>query len=264
MQSIFSVQQLGVTPTHRSERQNSDDPAVDTILTDVSFTLEPGRMLGVVGPNGAGKSTLLKVLARLTQMNDGECHLLGRSFSEYSARAYAHHVAYLEQAPRVAWSLQVEHVVTLAFLNKSFTSEQEKTFSEEAMTRADVLHLRHRVVDTLSGGERMRVMLARLYASQSQVLLLDEPLASLDPAHQIRLMRSLREFVKEGGTVCIVLHDLNHAYSFCDDVLLLHEGRVVVHGAPAEVLSEARIHDVYAVDVTLHNPEGGQPWIQIS
>lgn len=222
------------------------------ILDDISVQVRRGECVGLIGPNGAGKTTLLRVLARLQQPLAGTLSWEGADIHTIAPRQLARAVAYLEQGAPAHWPLRVETVVALGRLPHlswwQRPSAQDQTAIDHAMQLAEVDYLRDRIVTTLSGGERLRVMLARVFAAQPQLILADEPVAALDPYHQLHVMELLHEHAQRGGAVIAVLHDLNLAARFCDRLILLSEGRLVCAGTPREVLDAEHLRQVYGVE----------------
>lgn len=223
------------------------------ILHDVTATFAPGALIGIVGPNGAGKSTLVRTLLGLLRPQGGSVRIDGQSLANLARRRIARSIAYLPQGQTLHWPLSVERLVSLGRLpylapfSRMTSSDQEAV--ETAMDRADITHLRTRTGTELSGGERARVMLARALAVGAPALIADEPLASLDPGHQIDVMELLAAEARSGKLVITVLHDLTMATRFCNQLLLLDAGRVVASGPPADVLSAQRLRDVYGITV---------------
>lgn len=221
------------------------------ILQDISASLEPGSLVGVIGPNGAGKSTLVRSLLGLVRPASGAVLLNGRPILGMPRRDVAQALAYLPQGQTLHWPLSVERLVALGRLPHlapmSRMSAADMACVEQAMARADVAHLRHRTATELSGGERARVMLARALAVQAPGLVADEPLASLDPGHQIDVMELLAQEAQSGGLVVAVLHDLTMAARYSSRLLLLHEGRLVADGPPETVLTPERLEAVYGI-----------------
>jgi len=227
----------------------------DTVILDgVDVALKKGEVLGLIGPNGAGKSTLLSALSGLRE-STGSVYLHGKRFGEHSRKYTATQIAYLPQSHAVQWPLKVQRVVELGRLPhlpwwRSGNNNDVRVI-DEAMQNAEVAHLSQRVVTSLSGGERTRVLLARVFATQSTIILADEPVASLDPYHQLHVMELLQQHVRSGGAVIVVLHDLTLAARFCDRLLLLHQGKVAASGAVNEVLKPAVLAAVYGVETTV-------------
>ncbi len=222
-----------------------------TLLDDVNGVADPGQLLGVVGPNGAGKSTLLRLLAGLRDCTRGRVRYDGHTRNDLKARTLSRQVAYLAQRGPVAWPLTVERLVALGRLPHlqrwSSYDAHGVAAIDTALSDTDTLHLRHRIVDTLSGGELARALLARALAVGGAALLADEPVAELDPYHQLQVMEILRARARVGQTVIVVLHEITLAARFCDRLLLLDRGRVAAAGTPAEVLTDENLHATYRV-----------------
>jgi iron complex transport system ATP-binding protein len=222
------------------------------IVDEVSVELAAGEVLGLIGPNGAGKSTLMRAMLGLVPLDAGSCQLQGRTLAHWSMRERARQMAYLPQNTQSHWPLLVARVIALGRLPHLSYWQRPGSEDREAIARAvqltEVEDLLDRVVTTLSGGERMRVNLARMLASGAPLLLADEPIASLDPYHQFHVMEIFAEHARSGGSVLVVLHDLNYAARFCDRLLLLDHGKSVVEGAPVEVLQPDILRRVYGID----------------
>jgi iron complex transport system ATP-binding protein len=232
-------------------------------LAGLDCNLVSGELVGLVGPNGAGKSTLLRVLAGLQRPDAGEARYDGRSAAELGRAALARRVAYLAQSGLSHWPLRVDHVVALGRLphRRPFSppSAADCAAIEAALAAAEVEALRARPIGTLSGGERARALLARALAVEADMLLADEPVASLDPLHQLRAMTLLRAVVRKGAGVVAVLHDLTLATRFCDRLIVLAEGRIVADGPPA-ALTDAVLAEAYGV-VAVRGERDGEPFV---
>jgi iron complex transport system ATP-binding protein len=236
---FLTAQGLGVKLTGR------------VVLTDVSLALASGHLVALVGPNGAGKTTLLRALAGLVT-SSGTVHVSGDALSSLSLRERARRFGYLPQGHIVYWPLPARDIVALGRYPHGATDPARLTAKDaEAVRRAmratDVMEFSERRVTELSGGERSRVALARVLAVEAPVILADEPTASLDPRHQIDVMKNLRTAADDGTLVIVVTHDLGLAARFADTVLVLSDGRLVSQGAPAEALSEQIVAQVFRI-----------------
>jgi iron complex transport system ATP-binding protein len=221
------------------------------VLNDISLALSPGHLVALVGPNGAGKTTLLRALAGLVP-SSGAIHVGGDALSSLALRERARRFAYLPQGHIVHWPLPARDIVALGRYPHGATdparlSPKDTEAVLRAMQAADVVEFSERRVTELSGGERSRVALARVLAVEAPVILADEPTASLDPRHQIDIMKSLRTVADQGTLVIVVTHDLGLAARFADTVLVLSEGRLVAQGAAADALSEKIVGDVFRI-----------------
>ena len=221
------------------------------VLNDISLALSSGHLVALVGPNGAGKTTLLRALAGLV-LSRGAVHVGGAALSSLTLRERARRFAYLPQGHIVHWPLAARDIVALGRYPHGATDPARLTPRDtEAVLRAmqatDVVEFSARRVTELSGGERSRVALARVFAVEAPVILADEPTSSLDPRHQIDVMKSLRAAADQGTLVMVVTHDLGLAARFADHLLVLAKGRLASQGAPAEALSEAVMADVFGI-----------------
>jgi iron complex transport system ATP-binding protein len=222
-----------------------------TVLNDVSLALSPGHLVALVGPNGAGKTTLLRAFAGLVP-SDGAIHVGGDALSALPLRERARRFGYLPQGHIVHWPLAARDIVALGRFPHGATDPGRLTPRDSeavlrAMQAADVVEFSSRRVTELSGGERSRVALARVLAVEAPVILADEPTASLDPRHQIDVMKTLRTAADQGTLVIVVTHDLGLAARFADTVLVLSEGRLVSQGAPSDALSEQVMGEVFRI-----------------
>ena len=224
-----------------------------TVLHDVSAHLRPGRVTAILGPNGAGKSTVVKAAAALVDRSTGSVRLDAQDVASMDPRARARSVGYLPQDATVHWNIVARDVVALGRLPHlgahAAPSLEDHAAVDRAMHDTETIHFADRPVGELSGGERARVLLARVLAGEPRWLLADEPLASLDPSHQIDLLARLRAYATGGAGVAIVLHDLVQAQRAADDALLLADGRVVAFGPVAQVMTAETLGDVFGVRV---------------
>lgn len=220
---------------------------VDSRLQSLSLDIQAGEVLGLIGPNGAGKSTLLNTLAGLEHYQ-GSISINDKPYEHYDSKQRARLIGLQPQQVSSAWSISVTDVVALGRIP---WGDCDQAAIQLAMQRADVTEFAHRTIDHLSGGERARVWLARVLAGQPQALLVDEPVASLDIHYQLSVMRVLQAYAEEGHAVVVALHDLSLAARFCDRLCLLHEGKLVRCGTPAEVLNEKTLQQVYGVEVDI-------------
>lgn len=241
-----------------------------TAVQATSVSLDTGKLVALVGPNGAGKSTLLRALAGLVA-HDGNVTWCGTPLKRLDGRTRARTVAYLPQDPPVHWPLAAREVVALGRLpHRAYGAERsaaDDAAVAEAMRQTDTLAFASRSVQRLSVGERARVLLARALAVDAPVLLVDEPIAMLDPYHQLEVMRTLRAYASGAPDahrlVVAVLHDLGLAARFCDRVLLMNGGAVVGDGAPDATLDPAAIRAHYHVEPFIDRHDGEPlivPW----
>jgi iron complex transport system ATP-binding protein len=237
-----------------------------SLISDVSVSFAPGRLHLIIGPNGAGKSTLVKVLARLLRPHEGKVAYEGVDVRHAGEADLARRRAVLSQAVEVAFPLTAREVVMMGryphFRGRPGTADER--IADELMEFFDVAEFAGRDYQTLSGGERQRVNFARVLAqlwradrdapaarAPCRFLFLDEPLTFLDIRHQMDFMKKLRAFADAPDVVTVgVVHDLNLAARFADQLVLLDRGRVAAAGAAAEVLTAERVRDVFGVEPT--------------
>jgi cobalamin transport system ATP-binding protein len=219
----------------------------------VSLTARAGELLGLVGPNGAGKSTLVRLVAGLLAPSAGTVRLAGLDPHAAPRRAVARVCALVPQEPRAPWPFTVRQAVMMGRAPHqgllALPTLLDHGAVDGALQACDLRHLAARRLDALSGGERRRVFFARALAQEPRVLLLDEPTAFLDLAHQVAAMEMMRVAAHAGLCVLAVLHDLNLAAAACHRLVVLSRGRVAAEGPPATVLDAARVRQVWGVPV---------------
>jgi iron complex transport system ATP-binding protein len=229
-------------------------------LRELFFEAHPGEVTAVIGPNGAGKTTLLRALAGLVAPSGGVVLLDGVEVGSWEPRARARALAYLPQERTVHWALSARAVVALGRLPYQPAGAGESPADAAAITGAlatmRAADLADRPVLAMSGGELARVLVARALAQEPRVLLADEPVAGLDPLHQLTLFQHLVAIAAEGRTVVVALHDLSLAARFCHRILLMHQGRSVATGTPQEVLLPDRLASVYGIDACYRDIDG--------
>lgn len=214
------------------------------VLHGVDVALQRGQITAICGPNGAGKSSLLLALAGLVRSDGGAVTLDGAPLTELHPRHRAQRIGYLPQEGEIAWDLSVRNLVALGRLPHR---DEGVAQIDGALEATHMAALQHRPVSTLSGGERARALLARVFAGEPEWVLADEPLAALDFYHQLEVLSSLRAAAGLGRGVVLVLHDLALAMNHADRVLVLDQGRVHADGAPEQALSIGTIIEVWGV-----------------
>lgn len=233
------------------------------VLEGISFALGEGRIVGLLGSNGAGKTTLIKALNGTLPAATGSVRLDGRGLSGMSRREIARRIAVVAQENETKFPITVrEFVLAGRFGNGSafgWESAEDIQAAERAMAECELDGFEGRLMNELSGGERQRVVLARALATGAKVLLLDEPTANLDIAHQATMFRLVREKCRaEGYSAVVITHDLNLAAEFADQLIMLDQGRMHAIGTPEAVLSEESLKEVFDVTVLLdRNPASG-------
>jgi iron complex transport system ATP-binding protein len=223
------------------------------VLDDVSLTLPPGSMTVLLGPNGSGKTTLIRAMAGVISPTQGEIHLGIVPLRKMGRSAVARQCAYLPQQTNTDFEIRVDdavawgrysHIGSLGAMKKA-----DYDVVAWALERVGLTSLRHRTVPTLSGGERQRVFIARALAQESPILLLDEPISSLDIGRQLELMGLLAELHREGRTVLAALHDLRPALDFFPHAVLLNAGKMAATGPTREVICGPALETAFGVQV---------------
>ncbi|MFK4819618.1 ABC transporter ATP-binding protein [Ochrobactrum quorumnocens] len=229
------------------------------VLEAVGFEAGEGELIGLIGPNGAGKTTLLRAILGLTS-STGNILLDGSDLRRMQVADRAKIIAYLPQERDVAWPVTVKTLVSLgrSALKPAFSGfdHTDETVVETAMKRMGVAELASRPANELSGGERARVLIARVLAQDTSIILADEPVAGLDPAHQLELMELFAGLAQENRTVIASLHDLGLAAKYCTRLIVLDDGRLIADGTPEDVLTPALLRDVYGIDAQLMKIDG--------
>lgn len=238
----------------------SVDLGTRRVLSRIDLSLEPGRLTVVVGPNGAGKSTLLKALAGLIEPSEGKVMLDGRPVAPMRAAERARLIAYLPQNGSIAWPIPVADVAALGRLPHGEKTDALSPSGREAVAAAirsvGLKGYEARSAMELSGGERTRVLLARALATQAPVLLADEPVAALDPRHELIVLDVLKEQARAGQTVAVIMHDLTLAARFADRIVLLDQGHVAASGAPEAVLTQAQLAASFGIAAHVSHEDG--------
>lgn len=225
------------------------------VLKGASLSIAPGEMVGVLGPNGAGKTTLLRAGLGLLPLQAGQVRLAGKAVAELKPALRARAVGYLPQERRVGWNLAVLRIVALGA--PDLPEGEARALAAACLARVGLSGFEDRGVLDLSGGERARVLLARLLATRAPLLAADEPTAGLDPDAQFLALDLLAQEAARGAAVVLTLHDLALAARVCDRLIVLHDGRVAADGPPRETLTPAILRTVFGLDGAFIDTEDG-------
>ena len=224
------------------------------LLHGVSFEVMPGKLVGLLGPNGAGKTTAVRALLGLQPLSGGQAFLDGQTAHSLTPKQRALRVSYLPQARKLAWPIAVREAVSLGRFAyggpMGRLGPADAAAVDDALARCSLNGFECRSVTSLSGGELARVHLARSLASQAPALIADEPTAALDPGHSFDVLATLQAQARNGQAVLVVLHDLALAARFCDQIILLNQGKLVIQAPPREALTPAILANVYGVKAT--------------
>lgn len=235
-----------------------------TIIKDLSLSLPAGKITALIGPNGCGKSTLLKALSRIKKPNAGEITVAGKSLSSFGDKELARELSLLSQILTAPEGVTVRRLVEYGrspyISHWGKLNKQDKQVVESSLSEAGVMNLAELRLDSLSGGQRQRAWIAMVLAQDTGIVLLDEPTTYLDLSHQVELMDIMQNLNQQGKTVVVVLHDLNQACRYCDNLVVLKDGQLVVQGKPESVLTEQLLEDVFALKAkVITDPVSGAP-----
>ena len=226
------------------------------VIKDISFNIKSGSFLSLIGPNGSGKSTLLKTLNYIFKPNKGQVLLYGKDISSYKKREIAKKIALVPQYTNIEYEFTVEDIVMMGrhpYKNR-FENEDEHDFKivNESLELTNTFNLKDRLINQISGGERQRVFIAKALAQKSSIILLDEPTSNLDINHQMDILNLLKKLNHENGlTVVLVIHDINLACRYSDEIILLDDGKVSGSGRPEEVVNVENMEHVYDMKVAI-------------
>lgn len=233
---------------------------VHPVLQDVSCMIKPGQMTFLIGQNGAGKSTLFRCILGQLPAQKGEVLLNRRASCQYTIREMAKYAAYVPQTSNPAFSYPVKQVVLMG--RSAYTSlfsapkKTDEAIAQQALERLGIAHLAEQEFTNLSGGEQQLVLIARALTQQGQVLLMDEPTASLDYGNQLKVLMQVKKLCQEGMSVLISSHNPQHALWFADEVIALDQGKVVAAGVTHKVMTPELMRKLYEVNVRFCADQG--------
>lgn len=257
MESMLNINNVSFGYTHNNKQVDS-----------ISITLNAGELTGIIGPNGAGKSTLLKIAAGIITPDCGSVTLGDIDIHSIDRKEVARKLGYLPQHINIIPGYSVEQVVAMGrfchLKGFGFIGKYDSEIVEQAMVEAQVDKFRERYIECLSGGEQQRALLGSILAQQPEILLLDEPTTGLDLHHQSSFFTLLARQARLGKAVMTVTHDLNLAAKYCDKLILLNEGKLIVEGTPQEVITQEYISRIYHENILVtKHPVNGQPIVLV-
>ncbi|MGL5295552.1 MAG: ABC transporter ATP-binding protein [Culicoidibacterales bacterium] len=231
------------------------------VVDQVSFTIEKGTFTSLIGPNGAGKSTVLAMMSRLLQPTSGEVLLSSQNIFKQKDETVAKKLAILKQANQLTMRIQVEELVAFGrypYTQGNITAEDRDKINQ-AITYLELDDLRTMYLDELSGGQKQRAFIAMVLAQDTEIILLDEPLNNLDMRHAVQIMKILRRLVDElGKTVVIVIHDINFASCYSDQIIALKQGKLIIHDKTANVMQADILSDIYDMPMNIQEYNGNK------
>jgi iron complex transport system ATP-binding protein len=233
------------------------------ILQLASVSLASGELRAVVGPNGGGKSTLLRALAGIWPIASGDVWLDGKPITQIPRKEVARRIAYVPQEQRLDFAFTVEQIVAMGRYPHrgrfSRETENDRRAIELSLERCDIVHLRSRPVNTLSGGEHQRVLIARSLAVEPQFILLDEPTANLDVEHSLEILELCRQLARSGQSIVLATHDLNAVARYATSVVLMQAGQLTDCGSDQQVLDPRSLEKVFGIRAELLSTTDGHP-----
>nr|WP_239534522.1 ABC transporter ATP-binding protein [Priestia taiwanensis] len=236
-----------------------------TVFRNLNLEIKEGKITTIIGPNGCGKSTLLKTMGRILKQKSGNVYMQEQDMQKMHTKTIAKHLALLPQSPVAPLELKVEELISYGRYphrnNTSKLTKEDKEMIEWALDITNVTPFREREIGNLSGGQRQKVWLAMALAQETEILLLDEPTTYLDMAHQLDVLKIVERLNKEKAcTVVMVLHDINHAARFSDEIIAMKEGRIMTVGEPLHIITKDVLKNVFQIDArVMIDPHNGAP-----
>lgn len=226
------------------------------ILKNISFEVRDGEIVGIIGPNGAGKTTLLKSINGIIEEVEGEILYNKKSIREYGRKELAKNISFMNQNTNIAFDFSCLDIVTLGrypYLKKfQEYGEEERKKAEEYMEKTNTLKFKDRMIGELSGGERQRVLFAKTLTQESDLILLDEPTASLDMKYEEEIFSIVSKLRDEEKSVIAIIHNLRVAIKYCTRLILISNGEVVADGTPEEIITEENLKSIYGVEAKVY------------
>jgi len=237
-------------------------------LSDINFSIKSEEILGIIGPNGSGKTTLVKLLANILKPESGKVSLFGKDVAKFNQNELAKTVAYVPQNVEIIFPFTVLEVVLMGrspyIKGLGFENEKDYEIASKIIEDLDIKNIMHKPYNSLSGGEKQRVSIARALCQMPSVILLDEPNAHLDISHQYEIFNFMKNLNKEKNvTIISVSHDLNLASIYFDRILVLKNGKIASSGNPNEVLTKEHIKEVFNTNVEVDMFYQNKPRITI-
>ena len=229
------------------------------VLKDISFRCQSGEIIGIIGPNGSGKTTLLKTINRINPISNGDILLNGKSIKEYDEKELARDISFMNQNTNIEFDFPCIDIVVLGrypYLERfQEYSKKDIELAEKYMKLTNTYKFRDKSILQLSGGERQRVLFAKILTQESQVILLDEPTASLDMRYEEDLLKEVSKEKDKGKIIILVIHNLRTAIKYCSRLVLLSNGNIIKDGAVKEVITEENLNNVFGIKTKVYYNE---------
>lgn len=226
------------------------------VVDDVSFSIEKGKVTSLIGPNGAGKSTILGMLTHGVSKDCGRVFIDDKDLDSYTIEEYSKKVAILKQSNSFNVRLTVREIVEFGRFpySKGRLNKEDKKYVDEALEYLNLLDIQDKYIDSLSGGQRQRALIAMVIAQNTEYIFLDEPLNNLDIKHSVLMMKVLKKMARElNKTIVIVMHDINFASCYSDNIVVLKDGRLRAADKSSKVVSKEILEDIYEIDFEIMN-----------
>ncbi len=236
------------------------------VLRGIDFTINKNMVLGIIGANGSGKTTLLKNISGYLKPAAGDVFILGKNIKDFTIKEKAKYIGYVPQDIVYDFEFSCYDVVMMGRIPylKRFQSErkEDRDIVRECMEITNTWQFKDKSIKELSGGERQRVYIARALAQKARILLMDEPVSQLDIKYQVEILSLVKDLSLKGILVIIVLHDINLASQFCDEIFIMKEGKIIASGSPGNVLTLNNIKSAFSIDVEVfENPITHTPYV---
>ncbi|MEI3604150.1 ABC transporter ATP-binding protein [Pseudogracilibacillus sp. SE30717A] len=228
------------------------------VIEDVSLTIPKGKITSFIGPNGAGKSTLISMVSRLIAKDEGMILIDGEDISKSKDSELARKISILKQSNSMNVKLTVRELISFGRFpySKGNLKREDWKKVDEAIDYMELRDIQHKYLDELSGGQRQRAFIGMVLAQDTEYILLDEPLNNLDMRHSVQIMKTLRRLVDDlGKTIVIVIHDINFASCYSDEIVALKDGKIVKHGPTCDVIDQCVLKDIYDMDIEIKEIE---------
>ncbi|MDZ4991371.1 ATP-binding cassette domain-containing protein [Clostridium perfringens] len=231
------------------------------VVDDVSFNINKGKITSFIGPNGAGKSTVLSMISRIMSKDKGEVIIDGVPLEKWNDKELAKKIAILRQSNNINVRLTIRELVSFGRFphNEGRLTKEDEKHIDDAIEYMQLQDIENRYLDELSGGQRQRAYIAMVIAQNTEYILLDEPLNNLDMKHSVKMMKVLRGLVNDlNKTVVIVMHDINFASFYSDNIVVLKDGKIARNDDTSKIISKEFLEDIYEIDFEIKNFNGNK------
>lgn len=231
------------------------------IVDNVSFDIEKGKITSFIGPNGAGKSTVLSMLSRITSIDSGEVYIDGKEISKWDTVELSKKISILKQSNNINVRLTIKELVSFGRFpySQGKLTNEDKKFINKAIKYMELSDIENKYLDELSGGQRQRAYIAMIIAQNTDYILLDEPLNNLDMKHSVQMMKVLKRLTEDlKKTVIIVIHDINFASCYSDNMVVLKDGKLIKNGLKEEVINKELLEDIYKINFNIKDINGNK------